>query len=488
MLGGFNSVKRENHHYKYAHCINLNGMKHIDPNCQNDLDKDKKWTYNMSSLTDGKLIFYKNKIESFDVELPNLITGGAHSKGMFDRTNLKSWNKDLPKLKIGSHMFCVSKNLPSFSGNLDNLEDGAAMFEQTKIKTWSTPLPKLKLAGGSYFGGMYAYTPIEEWNTELPELTEGWNMFNNSSLIHFDAQLPKLTIGNNMFNNCILDKTSISNIANSLQTFTDGSSHNLTLGIFVGYKHDPDIVSYLNDITAKGWTLTTQYNRKNTVIPKEFLENVKIPNVILDTLELDVLKLPYGYQRCLFLEDTGTQFINTEYCATNNSGIWTVQQQIGQKDGVNVGALEGSIYFYAPRWSCVSYDCYVGYSNTTNFNVKGASSNAITSVNWLNDKKGIITIGENDVYSLNLTESTFNMTVPLTMFKRNGSTDRQWYGRIYRVKISEGDQIIRDFIPALDPDGKPCMYEMIEGKPYYNAATSGDDFLYKVYEDDTVFI
>jgi hypothetical protein len=75
------------------------------------------------------------------------------------------------------------------------------------------------------------------------------------------------------------------------------------------------------------------------------------------------------------------------------------------------------------------------------------------------------------------------MTVPLTIFKRNGSTDRQWYGRIYRVKISEGDQIIRDFIPALDPDGKPCMYEMIESKPYYNAATSGNDFLYKVYED-----
>ena len=27
------------------------------------------------------------------------------------------------------------------------------------------------------------------------------------------------------------------------------------------------------------------------------------------------------------------------------------------------------------------------------------------------------------------------------------------------------------------------MYEMIEGKPYYNAATTGNDFLYKIYDD-----
>jgi hypothetical protein len=262
MLGGFNSVKRENHHYKYAHCTNLDEMKQIDINCQNDLNAGKKWNYNMTSLTDGKLIFHKNKIESFDAELPNLITGGAHSKGMFDGSNLKSWNKDLPKLKTGSHMFCLSKNLQSFSGNLDNLEDGAAMFEQTKIKTWNTPLPKLKLGGGSWFGGMYAYTLIEEWNTSLPELVEGWNMFNNSSIKRFNAHLPKLKIGNNMFNSCILDKTSIFNISDSLQTFTDGSSHNLTLGIFIGYKHDPDIISYLNNIESKGWTLATQYNRK----------------------------------------------------------------------------------------------------------------------------------------------------------------------------------------------------------------------------------
>jgi hypothetical protein len=40
-------------------------------------------------------------------------------------------------------------------------------------------------------------------------------------------------------------------------------------------------------------------------------------------------------------------------------------------------------------------------------------------------------------------------------------------GRIYGCKIWEGDQLIRDYIPVLDLDGEPCLYDQISCEYYY---------------------
>jgi hypothetical protein len=45
-------------------------------------------------------------------------------------------------------------------------------------------------------------------------------------------------------------------------------------------------------------------------------------------------------------------------------------------------------------------------------------------------------------------------------------------GRIYRAKISEGTEIVRDFVPAWDErKTKPCMYDLINNVAYYNDGT-----------------
>ena len=104
--------------------------------------------------------------------------------------------------------------------------------------------------------------------------------------------------------------------------------------------------------------------------------------------------------------------------------------------------------------------------------------------NWLNDKKAIVDVGwAQDTYSLKETIS-FTPTLPIYIFRSNTGTSatRVWNGRVFRAKISEGTEIIRDFIPCLDTDGKPCMYELLEGKTYYNQGT-GADFTYKLLEN-----
>ena len=43
--------------------------------------------------------------------------------------------------------------------------------------------------------------------------------------------------------------------------------------------------------------------------------------------------------------------------------------------------------------------------------------------------------------------------------------------RFYYFQIYDNDTLVRDFIPVLDPDGIPCMYDKVERKFYYNAGT-----------------
>ena len=43
--------------------------------------------------------------------------------------------------------------------------------------------------------------------------------------------------------------------------------------------------------------------------------------------------------------------------------------------------------------------------------------------------------------------------------------------RLFYFKIYDNDILVRDFIPILDKNGTPCMYDKVEGKFYYNAGT-----------------
>ena len=52
---------------------------------------------------------------------------------------------------------------------------------------------------------------------------------------------------------------------------------------------------------------------------------------------------------------------------------------------------------------------------------------------------------------------------------------------IYYFKIYDNDVLVRDFIPVLDSNKKPALYDKVEGKFYYNQGTE-EDFEYKLKE------
>lgn len=339
---------------------------------------------------------------------------------------------------------------------------------------------------------------------EMSKMTNAGNAFTQCTSLkqlypdYESFSFPKLNDAYNMFYNCQLDKPSVIKLCNALPTYTDGKSHRIGIGIHVDLKCDKDIQYKLRELSSaytptltldtepesyKGWTITIQWTQTNT--KNEVINPEKIAK-----LELDSITLPYGYRRCEYLEsDTNNQYIDTEIIPTNTTGAWIIAKRITDTvDGFHLASRTNSNYYYPPALR--SSGNYHGWGTTTGWTNFTKQNTAFESyinypINGTITKEAVAIDNVGTSVAKALTTDLPTISHSLYMFGRNynGTLESPWNGRIYRAKISEGDQINRDFIPALDPDGKPCMYEMIEGKPYYNAATSGDDFLYKVYED-----
>lgn len=387
-----------------------------------------------------------------------------------------------PNLAYPSAMFCWSRtsNLPE---NLD--------FKNVTTLNWtfahSQNLTKFQTTSNmdELVDGTYAFL-------EAP-LTE---IYPNKESFSF----PKLNTAIGMFQNSRLDKDSILKLCKAFPIHTDGKSRPTSIGCHINFKYDKEVNQALKNLDpslimpiesegydvletpeiASGWTVEVRWNGT---------PSSSNPMFVIKHMEYDVIKLPYNYKRCEYLESNGSQWIDTEYIPSNETGQWICAKNTNLNGetswpmGIDPNKNETGIG--APRvhvnaQSNIMYNKYIHQGNL-NANVV---SFYMGYVNFLNDKKGVASNGYTTL-TTQLSESiSFIPDISIYLFGINQKTRvRRAHYKIYRAKISEGDQIIRDFIPALDPDGKPCMYEMIEGKPYYNAATSGNDFLYKVYED-----
>lgn len=64
------------------------------------------------------------------------------------------------------------------------------------------------------------------------------------------------------------------------------------------------------------------------------------------------------------------------------------------------------------------------------------------------------------------------------LYNVNYSDGYGFIGRIYEAKITQANELINHFVPALDHNNRPCMFDTVSKKPFYNTATTGPDFLY----------
>ena len=176
-------------------------------------------------------------------------------------------------------------------------------------------------------------------------------------------------------------------------------------------------------------------------------------------------KLPYT--QIEYLESTGTQWIDTGVVPTYSMKYDT---------SFSAPAPSG---FGARNIAFGGFQC--GYNSLDFFSTTSSSEDR-----WLctESKEKIRVTIENHIATRYLNGGNI---IETHIFNGNGITNFRMYlfavntagraqimpsgSRMYYTKIWQNDILVRDFIPVLDKDGTPCMYDKVEGKFYYNAGT-----------------
>ena len=188
-------------------------------------------------------------------------------------------------------------------------------------------------------------------------------------------------------------------------------------------------------------------------------------------------RLPLGFKEVEYLESSEAQWIKTDYTLTSSTKIdilFSPNQQTRLNLWVIGSRVEENKLTGIRISSDTIIDCFI---NTTN-------SPHITSSNVGNKYRAVLdgkwTV--NDTQGTSITPSAG--LSPLTLFSYNSSTTENTYTssalcacKIYYCKIWDNEILVRDYIPCLDNNGIPCMYDLVSGQPFYNQGT-GADFSY----------
>lgn len=186
--------------------------------------------------------------------------------------------------------------------------------------------------------------------------------------------------------------------------------------------------------------------------------------------------LPFGYKQVEYLESTGTQYIDTGFIPTEKTKSsvemqctdWTTMRAnfFGAGDYTinarfNVGMNISKTYF---QWNIA--DKY--YENIT---VRNTNRILIT----MDAPNKMITFGDTKITKI---EPNYNLinNGTLTFWLFSASSAYKSYCKIFNCKIWNENKIVRDLIPCIDSNNKPCMYDTVSKKTFYNQGTG--EFLY----------
>lgn len=186
----------------------------------------------------------------------------------------------------------------------------------------------------------------------------------------------------------------------------------------------------------------------------------------------DSERLPEGYTAVDYLQSSGTQWINTEITPSQDTKV--IIKFMADKWGYE--SLIGG------RAATDSNDQFTTYFDSESdgrflFRMDGMSS-AITYIGFklktiytaeLSGTKMEFTLEDGRIsFTSGVTISDFSSTVPMLLFKAQNVGGTGLNGKVYSCKIYHQDNLVRDFQPCLDADGKPCMYDFVSQKPFYN--------------------
>lgn len=190
------------------------------------------------------------------------------------------------------------------------------------------------------------------------------------------------------------------------------------------------------------------------------------PAIYLEMGKLDtpVIRLEQ-YTELAYLESTGTQYIDTKIIPTINSKIMLKGVQ-----GTNDCALFGvSDVFYCFDNSNRTYYGLAGKTGNFSHRIGGEEIELIMS------KEDGVIINGTTYADLSSASTTIVANYSVVLFGRrannSGSVAKLGQNRLYYCKVWDGNTLVRDFIPVLDSNDVPCMFDKVSGEFFYNQGT-----------------
>lgn len=180
--------------------------------------------------------------------------------------------------------------------------------------------------------------------------------------------------------------------------------------------------------------------------------------------------VPYD-ARIEYLESTGTQYIDTGIVSSINTGVagdvMLIQRSTTGND-VILGELRGT-YFILDGF-CVDLGGYFFMSYMNRVASQNENERITFSMNYLNDSIGSF----NDLtINLNKAENATKYNIYLYGYNFDGSVSFQYAARkirFYSVKFTEGQTIVRDFIPVR-VGNVGYMYDKVSKQLFGNMGT-----------------
>lgn len=198
-------------------------------------------------------------------------------------------------------------------------------------------------------------------------------------------------------------------------------------------------------------------------------------------------ELPAGYRRCEYLESTGTQYILIPQIDITDKPLvkFEVIYQTYNKDARSFGSIMRTVRFengIGWQGESFSYNFGNGYGMKLAYVIDNNGVKKEVPASSLANKHLTFEYKDSLFYLNGIKQTIARYAVGDFGVARNVivfGTNREGKIDLSNVKICNFyvyGQI--NLIPALDPSGRPCMYDTVTKQPFYNQGTG--EFLYEL--------
>ena len=173
-----------------------------------------------------------------------------------------------------------------------------------------------------------------------------------------------------------------------------------------------------------------------------------------------------------YLESTGTQYIDTKvYPKPTTRVIFKFSFTDISEQAVRNGWQSGG-YAEDFIWGYNNSKFYSGVSDNTTYQFSNIDIDMKKHIFELSSGRQSL---DDDTYGLTTFTKSISNSRTMYLFATHvgwsDNPDNWCKEKVYFTKIYDSNNLVRDYIPVIDSSSRPCLFDKVENKCYYNQGT-----------------